>query len=174
MEGTVDRAALALFQEIEAVLERLEFDDGFSVETPKVKIWKFCQHRKFQFFKDQLIIDLLENFANVLDPESDLSHKELIKLVRKSLKKFAKAFGKMQLVEKIDLIVEKLSDSDKPLDQALEFFLENLNEILIGNTDFENLVADLKLQLLELAIDTVERLEEKIQEILSNLNNIEN
>ena len=80
----------------------------------------------------------------------------------------------MQLVEKIDLIVEKLSDSDKPLDQALEFFLENLNEILIGNTDFENLVADLKLQLLELAIDTVERLEEKIQEILSNLNNIEN
>ena len=125
-------------------------------------------------FKDQLMIDLLENFASVLDPDTDLSHKELIKLIRKSLKKFAKAFGKLQLIEKIDLIVEKLSQSDKPLDKALEFFLENLNEVLIGNTDFENLVADLKLQLLDLAIDTVERLEEKIQNILENLNTLEN
>jgi len=158
MESAVDRTALALFQEIEAILDRLEYDDGFSVETPK----------------DQLMIDLLENFASVLDPDTDLNHKELIKLIRKSLKKFAKAFGKLQLIEKIDLIVEKLSQSDKPLDKALEFFLENLNEVLIGNTDFENIVTDLKLQLLDLAIDTVERLEEKIQNILENLNTIEN
>ena len=120
------------------------------------------------------MIDLLENFASVLDPDNDLSHKELIKLIRKSLKTFAKAFGKLQLIEKIDLIVEKLSQSDKPLDKALEFFLENLNEVLIGNTDFENIVTDLKLQLLDLAIDTVERLEEKIQNILENLSTIEN
>ena len=36
MESAVDRTALALFQEIEAILDRLEYDDGFSVETPKV------------------------------------------------------------------------------------------------------------------------------------------
>ena len=36
MENAVDRTALALFQEIEAILDRLEYDDGFSVETPKV------------------------------------------------------------------------------------------------------------------------------------------
>lgn len=94
--------------------------------------------------------------------------KALIKMMRKSLKKFAKSFGKMQLMEKIELIIERLSDSDKPLDQAYEFFLQNLNEILNGNKDFEDIIQYVKTELLELALNTVERLEEEIQKLFEN------
>lgn len=89
-------------------------------------------------------------------------------MMRKSLKKFAKSFGKMQLMEKIELIIERLSDSDKPLDQAYEFFLQNLNEILNGNKDFEDIIQYVKTELLELALNTVERLEEEIQKLFEN------
>lgn len=74
----------------------------------------------------------------------------------------------MQLMEKIELIIERLSDSDKPLDQAYEFFLQNLNEILNGNKDFEDIIQYVKTELLELALNTVERLEEEIQKLFEN------
>ena len=45
-----------------------------------------------------------------------------MKLVKKSISKFLKDFGKMEIIDKIMLIVDRLSASDKPLHQVL---LEN-------------------------------------------------
>ena len=104
-----------------------------------------------------------------MDPDGDMKPKQLLKLIRKSLKKFAKSFGKMQLIEKIEFMVERLSQSDKPLDQAYEFFLQNLGEVLNGNKKFENVIHDVKVELLELALRTVENLEEEIQKLFENI-----
>ena len=54
----------------------------------------------------------------VIDPDGDMNAKDLLKSIKKSLKKFAKDFGKMELMEKIELIIEQMSGSNKPLDQG--------------------------------------------------------
>ena len=122
--------------------------------------------------QDQLLVDLLTSIQSVVDPDGDMKPKDLIKLFKKSFKKFAKAWGKMELMEKIELIVEKLSESDTPLDQAYRFFLENLNEVLSGNKDFDDVVHDVRMELLELALETVKRLEEQLADLLGDIFNV--
>jgi len=156
MNDAIDRTMEALFDEVNALLDHIQADDGFTVETPK----------------DQLLVDLLKSIQSVVDPDGDMKPKDLIKMIKKSFKKFAKSWGKMELMEKIELIVEKLSESDTPLDQAYRFFLENLNEVLSGNKDFDDVVHDVRMELLELALETVERLEEQLADLLGDIFNV--
>jgi hypothetical protein len=49
---------------------------------------------------------------------------------------------------------------------AYQFFLENLNQILAGNKNFDDVVQDAKIELLELALETVKKLEQELVNIL--------
>ena len=116
-------------------------------------------------FQDEIIVELLKHIKSVVDPDDDLSQKVLIKLIRKNLKKFEKTFGKMNLMEKVEMIMDHLALSDEPLDQAYDFFLKNLHEVWNGNEKFENVIYDVKTGFLELALETVQNLETEIKKL---------
>jgi hypothetical protein len=117
LDEAVEQASVVLFDEVVELIEKMTYDDEFSVETPKGK--NFLKKKSKKFFQDILLLDLLRALELTFDPEGDMKPAQFMKLVKKSVKKFLKDFGKMEMIDKIMLIVDKLAASEKPLHQVL-------------------------------------------------------
>jgi len=142
LDEAVEEASVVLFDEVVELIEKMTYDDGFSVETPK----------------DILLLDLLRALELTFDPEGDMKPAQFMKLVKKSVKTFLKDFGKMEIIDKIMLIVDKLAASEKPLHQAYEAFLEGVMDVLGENGTFNDVIYDFKVNMLEIIADALENM----------------
>ncbi|CAG5104924.1 Oidioi.mRNA.OKI2018_I69.chr1.g1675.t1.cds [Oikopleura dioica] len=128
LDEAIEEASVVLFDEVVELIEKMTYDDGFSVESPK----------------DILLLDLLRALELTFDPNGDLKPAQFMKLVKKSVSKFLKDFGKMEIIDKIMLIIDRLSASDKPFHQAYEAFLEGVMDVLGENGTFNDVIHDFK------------------------------
>jgi len=142
LDEAIEEASVVLFDEVVELIEKMTYDDGFSVETPK----------------DILLLDLLRALELTFDPEGDMKPAQFMKLVKKSVRTFLKDFGKMEIIDKIMLIVDKLAASEKPLHQAYEAFLEGVMDVLGENGTFNDVIHDFKVNMLEIIADALENM----------------